>query len=118
MCHGQMINSALLKARKQHRCSECRKVIRPGQLYERQAMADDGSVYSFKLCRRCLYALEVSYGDIYDDEVCLYPEAVEIWKRDYVECGKNGWRGLLALLRIGRERFKAKLDAKEGSDGQ
>lgn len=41
------------KARKEHRCEECRRTIVAGELYKRHAMALDGSVSVFLHCPHC-----------------------------------------------------------------
>jgi uncharacterized CHY-type Zn-finger protein len=46
------------KARKQYRCYECHKLIRPGEVYERAAMLYDGSWGVSRTCCRCLSVRE------------------------------------------------------------
>ena len=40
-------------ARKEHKCRECRKTIKPGELYNRAAGANDGRMWSNKTCGTC-----------------------------------------------------------------
>ena len=41
------------KARKQHRCCECRETIEVGASYERQTLFWDGTAGTFKTCLSC-----------------------------------------------------------------
>ncbi len=43
-----------VKARKFHRCSECRGWIAPGETYRKSFGVWDGSAQSFKTCRDCI----------------------------------------------------------------
>ena len=42
------------KARKQHRCVECRREIQPGEIYEHVYGKWEGEVCVFKTCSHCL----------------------------------------------------------------
>lgn len=44
------------RARKQHRCQECWRLIEPGENYERVFMAYDGTAYTSKTCQHCVGA--------------------------------------------------------------
>jgi hypothetical protein len=46
-------------ARKPHRCSECRRPIRPGTRYESTFTVFDGDAETFKTCPRCERLREV-----------------------------------------------------------
>src|SRR6478736_3941236 len=41
------------KARKQHRCRECRHVIQPGQVYTHHSALYDGHISTHKTCAKC-----------------------------------------------------------------
>jgi hypothetical protein len=43
-------------ARKSHECDECRRVIQPGEEYERVCGKWDGEVDTFKTCAHCVEA--------------------------------------------------------------
>lgn len=45
------------KARREHRCSECRGVIRKGERYQRASMAYEGRWSSYKTCPDCLFVI-------------------------------------------------------------
>ena len=42
------------KARKEHKCNECRRIISPGETYEYIAGVWDGSFDTYKTCSDCL----------------------------------------------------------------
>lgn len=42
------------KARKEHKCIECREVIKRGERYHRHTTIYDGSYYNSKICNTCL----------------------------------------------------------------
>lgn len=108
MCHGQIIGDALLRARKEHRCSECGRPIRPGRIYRRYRWVegrDDPN--TVKLCERCQALLDRRLGE--DGEACYYLGEA---RRDLRENeGERGgwWRELRAKLREAitrnRERY-------------
>lgn len=41
------------RARKEHKCQLCFRVIEPGETYRRQACVDGGAAYTFKACEHC-----------------------------------------------------------------
>lgn len=47
-------NSKIIKARKNHQCCECHKVIKPGEQYEIISGCWDGSFEHYKTCTDCL----------------------------------------------------------------
>jgi hypothetical protein len=67
------------KARNAHRCSECCRVIEPGESYEHVHGKWDGEVGTFKTCPRCLALKEWvkahvpcfcwAHGNIVDDAI-------------------------------------------------
>lgn len=44
------------RARKEHKCSDCGRTIRPGETY-RRGVGFDGTAWSWKECQHCEYAL-------------------------------------------------------------
>lgn len=50
---ASVYNSAMVKARKAHKCCECRRVIQPGEQYERVAAIWDGSWSHYRTCALC-----------------------------------------------------------------
>lgn len=42
------------KARKPHRCCECRQIITPGSIYESVRMATDGEFQTYQTCHLCV----------------------------------------------------------------
>jgi len=61
------------KARKLHRCGECRRDIRPGELYEHVVGKWDGDFAAVKTCadcqsiRKAFFCGAWTYGDIMED---------------------------------------------------
>jgi hypothetical protein len=45
---------SVVKARKPHRCCECRQVIQPGIQYERVSMLYDGEWQRYDTCESCM----------------------------------------------------------------
>ena len=63
-----------VKARKAHRCCECRAEIGAGQTYRRETGKDDGEMFSFATCRLCAEVRDVFhcgsgwyFGTLWDD---------------------------------------------------
>lgn len=55
-------------ARREHACSGCGETVRPGHVYRRTAVLDDGHWHTWKHCRRCcavLDALRPRLGDYF-----------------------------------------------------
>lgn len=114
MCHGQLLNDALRRARKEHHCDECGSPIPKGREYNAQAIAFEGSIDNVKLCLYCSAAsTEFSEaGECYTAG----------WTRDslYDAARFDGWKSLRARLRASmsriRERFRkpAVSDAVKG----
>lgn len=51
---AQCFTKSSPKARKSHRCCECRGWIEKDEVYERVTGVWDGSGYTFKTCRECV----------------------------------------------------------------
>lgn len=59
MCDGpQAFNSVTRKARKHHKCCECREIINVGDQYQYSSGVWDGQGASFKQCLDCLQIME------------------------------------------------------------
>lgn len=62
------------KARKDHRCSECRGYIRKGTTYQRQTGISDGYPYTWKVhidCANLFFAMNKDAHRWYDDQIEL-----------------------------------------------
>lgn len=103
MCHGQLLNDALRRARKEHRCDECGSAIREGREYNAMAIAFEGSIDNVKLCLYCSAAsTEFSEaGECYTAG----------WTRDslYDAARFDGWRSLRRRLRDAMGRVMDRL---------
>jgi hypothetical protein len=53
----------LRKARKEHRCCECRETIKPGDSYHYTSGIWDGRACSFKLCAKCEALRQYIFGE-------------------------------------------------------
>lgn len=64
----ELLEKTTPTARKDHRCDFCGGVIQKGEKYERQSIANDGSVYTWKSHKVC--------NDIADEIQDRYSEGV------------------------------------------
>ncbi len=55
----------VVTAKKEHKCSECKRAIAKGEQYYRHSGKCDGSFYVVKQCRRCCY----DYNRIVESEL-------------------------------------------------
>ena len=67
----------IVKARKVHRCCECREAILPGEKYERIGGKSDGEMFTVKTCLPCAgirrdFVPCLWFGDLRDDMWKLY----------------------------------------------
>lgn len=85
------------RARKEHVCTECRRVVQPGELYERIVMLFEGDMVTAKTCMECVEARkwldEQCGGFIYGQ---VLDELEEHWTDEPV---LRSWR--LARLIVG-----------------
>jgi hypothetical protein len=70
----------VIKARKEHKCCECKRVILPGEGYERSAGKSDGDMWNYATCPECLAVREVFvcggwyFGCLWDSmEEAIFP---------------------------------------------
>lgn len=70
---SEVLQSAMRKARKEHRCSECRRTIQPGEQYQYDVTLYEGSMDTNKTCAHCMVArawlLENCGGYIYGEVI-------------------------------------------------
>jgi hypothetical protein len=88
------MRSAKLKARKAHRCGECRREIAPGEIYERTVSIYDGTASTYKTCAHCLVL-----GD-WLSENCdgyIYTEVVEDFQEHASEYSREDIGALAAM---------------------
>ena len=90
------------KARKEHKCDECRRVIGVRETYEEQRYLSEGTVYVHRTCDRCIIPRSwlVSncggyvYGDV-AEEICEhvteYPHLADDLGR-FVTGFKSKWK--------------------------
>lgn len=70
-CDGgpSLFTEKILKARKQHKCCECKEVIQPGESYERVKGLWEGVWQKYDTCMHCLSLRKVffcgyTYGEV------------------------------------------------------
>lgn len=95
MCHGQIISSAIVKARKAHTCDECGRAINKGGAYLRQAERDGSEFMASKTCLRCTALGGVAVSE--SGESCVFGAVREELRYDLEALG--GWRKLRAEVR-------------------
>lgn len=103
---NEFSSSVKRKARKEHRCDECRRTIQPGETYELNVGMYDGMFNTNKVCAHCLIAtawLAKNCGGYVTDAVLedirehieeyrgVYNHAVGPLKRIEIGMGR-GWR--------------------------
>jgi hypothetical protein len=99
MCHGQIINDALLKARKEHRCDECRKTIASGRLYQRYRWVElHEDPQTVKLCERCSALTSISMQDSDGADACYELGTIRGNMR-HVGASSGWWQALRARIR-------------------
>lgn len=94
MCHGQLLDHAMRKARKPHRCDSCNRTIIPGEVYERQLQRDDNTVITWKGCRDCSVKNRVMW-QLHGIDAC-YTDPQSSAPEDARDAG---WREYRKLLR-------------------
>lgn len=68
-----LLNRQRPRARKQHKCIECRQLIQPGEIYERDTTIFEGDISVYKTCLICvcirseLLICGWHYGDMWND---------------------------------------------------
>ena len=69
-CDGEsadVYSTKRVRARKQHKCSECKEVIEPGETYKRDSYLMDGSWSHLKICEYC----ECDYQTVSQAGMCI-----------------------------------------------
>ena len=95
------LGKTVFKARKPHRCGECRRTIEPGETYERHAGPFDGQFTVHKTCRHCVavreWLLQVCsgwmYGSVSEDLYEHFREGYGLWLGRAVVGMQNHWKG-------------------------
>jgi hypothetical protein len=95
MCQAELMNQALLQARKVHECSECGSAIPPKTRYVRQVTKYEGDVATHKYCVRC-WALCIE-GDTGGDACIPFGEVRAYVRENMIH--SNTWKELRAKLR-------------------
>lgn len=93
----ETLNRAARKARKQHHCSMCGRVIDPGETYDCSTNIYDGNLYTWKQCRHCdamVQILKLHDWAGYPDEG-IGPDDVGEFEPETIAQARIiiGWRG-------------------------
>lgn len=70
------------KARKEYRCYECGRIIKPGEVYTRIKVVCGGDFYTFKTCAQCAeigdkYTASYDFGRLWESlEECFEGEGM------------------------------------------
>jgi hypothetical protein len=59
----EFVNKTFPKARKQHKCDECGRIIKPGEKYELFKGGFEGRVETNKTCMDCMSVVDSFYCD-------------------------------------------------------
>lgn len=90
-----------VKARKQHRCCECRGFIQPGEIYHRHSGLWDGEWNTFKVCLDCdaiMHEINEEGKKVHEEPVSfegLFDCVVQYYNKNYLLrfvaiCDKRG----------------------------
>jgi hypothetical protein len=102
MCHGQLLDNAIRKARKAHRCTGCSREIKAGERYQRQAIAEDGSVRTWIGCEECSIETEAVYQLLNHDDACETRDPRDALRE---EARGGGWRAVRAAMRKAKNKL-------------
>lgn len=80
-------NSRVHKARKQHRCEYCGKIIEPGETYSHESGKWEGEFCDYSLCMRCAEILPYMK---YESEYELGCLSDDLNDNDILNCPKCG----------------------------
>lgn len=100
MCHGQMIDTAIRKARNPSWCDCCGRAIAVGERREVQTSVSPDGWAHWEGCRRCAPALDLLYAE-------SGPDACDFDQRNAIIEGarERGWRETRRKLRALRDRL-------------
>jgi hypothetical protein len=96
----QELDTSTPKARKEHRCGECRRTISPGETYERYTGIWDGAFAVYKTCAHCQQARAWLFRECNGWIFTEVPDELEEHWRDEPEL--RSWK--LARLIVGMRR--------------
>jgi hypothetical protein len=94
------------KARKEHKCYECGRVIQRGEKYRNESGIWDGDPRRYKTCSECLSIREVFFCGGY-----IYGEVISTLKETFAEAGTVSSDMLADLTHAARDKVFAMLDS-------
>lgn len=95
---SKILTQKLQKARKKHRCGECRKDIHPGQIYELYTGVQDGSVFTAKTCISCVDLRSNFFRDGY-----MFGYLIDDFKEHISDCDGDISEAQIASLQESKE---------------
>jgi hypothetical protein len=111
MCHAQMLNDVIRKARKEHVCRGCKRSIARGEHYRYVASTVDGDFSAFALCAKCSAETEDA-----EPGECWYAD--DLREGLQIRAQSNGWRETRAWLREKLKAFVSKRATQEPRDAR
>lgn len=105
MCHGQILNEQLRKARKLHECRSCTRPIPPGQEYVSRVWSFDGSLGYAKFCKTCFAKHEVMQDA--DGDSCR-PFVVEDDSPTKDIASYLGWKTMRAKMKAALDSLRSR----------
>ncbi|RLI66868.1 MAG: hypothetical protein DRO67_00400 [Candidatus Asgardarchaeum californiense] len=60
--HCESLSNKFVKARKEHKCTECRRVIAIGEEYFREVTSYENSISTYKTCEDCYSIRQVFFS--------------------------------------------------------
>lgn len=104
--------SVIVRARKQHHCSECRIAIEPRDEYERTFGIWDGRPETFRTCMACVRARSTMLRALRKHYPSWPHEAYEFYHGGLFEELPNAWADT-GEISVGRELVLARRRARE-----
>jgi hypothetical protein len=91
-----VLSRSLPKARKPHKCHECKELIEPGERYERVSTLYDGNFDEHKTCLGCISIRDEFFKDGY-----FYCGIIEAFEEHVRECSGIISESAIARLNAG-----------------
>lgn len=106
MCHGQILSDAIRRARKQHRCEECGRVIAAGEKYRtyswKESVGDEPR--TGKQCARCVAFMAAAFDS--SDEACFTVGDIRSFLAETIDGCATAARRARRIIRNTMEKFK------------
>lgn len=107
-CRPEWYRESHPKARKPHKCEECRRDIHPGEVYQNVAGKWEGDVSEHKMCRHCRRAADLLVQEC--DGYVLGGVKEDL--QEHVGEREYSWGRAAARLLVGMDRKWMRFDGK------